>query len=414
MFQVKMKGEMDGITSTPLDLDYGRVNAIIDSRPLYGESIFQQLGISSLGQFQNLLHDLIDDNEFEKFQLPRVVVIGAESSGKSSLLEKITKCQLFPRHADICTKMPIKLELIHVKHDADASMSVTYTDMSGTLIHATVTDPDSILPNLQRFMDMRGNQITDDEFIITIKSQYVKTFTVIDLPGIRAYPEDMAIMTHKIVNKYMDDPHTLIMCVVPATVPRLTSLEAIALIEKYKKQAQSILVLTMPDRVIERDFDELVAQRVAGLSNELEGMNIKVCVAVKNRTHHNDVSLVVADDDEKVFFAQALGRISDSELKMKAEINCGLGNLLRVMDDVYRDYIMDVWKPLALSMLQDHLSRLDGEIACLGSTTLTMGPIIQDFMTRIPDYDFDFASTSRLQTVRKLDECASCQNLRVC
>ena len=33
--------------------------------------------------------------------LPKVIVIGAESSGKSSLLERITKCQLFPSNSKL-------------------------------------------------------------------------------------------------------------------------------------------------------------------------------------------------------------------------------------------------------------------------------------------------------------------------
>eukprot|EP00965_Chrysotila_dentata_P117218 3873709-Pleurochrysis_carterae.AAC.1 len=38
--------------------------------------------------------------------LPRIVVIGSESSGKSSTLERIAGLALFPRDSNICTRMP--------------------------------------------------------------------------------------------------------------------------------------------------------------------------------------------------------------------------------------------------------------------------------------------------------------------
>lgn len=46
--------------------------------------------------------------------LPQIVVIGDECAGKSSLLESITKCSVFPRDERVCTRMPIRLRLTQV------------------------------------------------------------------------------------------------------------------------------------------------------------------------------------------------------------------------------------------------------------------------------------------------------------
>merc|ERR1712227_163589 len=46
--------------------------------------------------------------------LPEIVVVGEESTGKSSVLERIAMLPAFPKDEDICTRMPIKLCMKHL------------------------------------------------------------------------------------------------------------------------------------------------------------------------------------------------------------------------------------------------------------------------------------------------------------
>jgi ABC-type phosphate/phosphonate transport system ATPase subunit len=65
--------------------------------PLFcGKSIFTRLAESAFGDFSRALAG-VDLPLSEGFSLPRVVVIGCEKSGKSTLLEALTKCSIFPR-----------------------------------------------------------------------------------------------------------------------------------------------------------------------------------------------------------------------------------------------------------------------------------------------------------------------------
>jgi hypothetical protein len=86
-----------------------------------GDNIASQLNNSLFGQIKKIFNQ---DNNYQlpslgvnmknlkdSLLLPKVIVIGTESSGKSSLLERITKCQLFPRDNKLCTKCPIKVKL---------------------------------------------------------------------------------------------------------------------------------------------------------------------------------------------------------------------------------------------------------------------------------------------------------------
>ena len=58
--------------------------------------------------------------------LPRVVVVGSREAEKSSLLENITKCSIFPRDKGLCTKMPIRFHLQQVQTKDLCSCTIIY------------------------------------------------------------------------------------------------------------------------------------------------------------------------------------------------------------------------------------------------------------------------------------------------
>ncbi len=54
-----------------------------------------------------------------ELSFPQIIVVGQESSGKSSVLERLAMLQFFPRGKNITTRMPIEVRL---KHLADEEM----------------------------------------------------------------------------------------------------------------------------------------------------------------------------------------------------------------------------------------------------------------------------------------------------
>ena len=135
------------------------------SSPLFdGESIFKHLHHSSFGRFQSAVQSVISllPEVDLLFELPTVIVIGGRSAGKSSLLENITKCSVFPRHRDVCTKRPIKLQLKQVSSPEAALVQVLYKDTCVSL-----ESTDDILGQVEGIMkDL--NAITNDEIVIKI------------------------------------------------------------------------------------------------------------------------------------------------------------------------------------------------------------------------------------------------------
>ncbi|KAL7601674.1 hypothetical protein Lser_V15G22711 [Lactuca serriola] len=68
----------------------------------------------------NKLHEVLPkvgggDLELE---LPQVVVVGSQSSGKSSVLEALVGRDFLPRGSDICTLRPLILQLVQSNQEA--------------------------------------------------------------------------------------------------------------------------------------------------------------------------------------------------------------------------------------------------------------------------------------------------------
>lgn len=60
--------------------------------------------------------DKLRDHGLDKYiQLPRIVVLGSQSSGKSSLLESIVGIDFLPRGDGVVTRRPLELRLIRMK-----------------------------------------------------------------------------------------------------------------------------------------------------------------------------------------------------------------------------------------------------------------------------------------------------------
>ena len=65
----------------------------------------------------NKLQDVFHTIGSESIELPQIIVVGSQSSGKSSVLESIVGRDFLPRSPGICTRRPLILQLQHVDKD---------------------------------------------------------------------------------------------------------------------------------------------------------------------------------------------------------------------------------------------------------------------------------------------------------
>ena len=348
-----------------------------------GFNIFSTLANSLYGQIKNTFSELFSEEDVKEYVLPTVIVIGNESTGKSSLLENITKCQLFPRDSKLCTKCPIRVRL----NNGPSNYKVSYPNINKII---ELNNKNEIFGIIQKYMsDLPIDYISEDEIIIDITDTDMPNFEFYDLPGIRTYPFETATKTINLCKKYLINKNSIILCVVPATTTRLTSCQSIALITEMKMENNCILALTMADRLQPENIEELLIKRIIQTSDEINGLYFAGYVSVVNRVHLDNFSLEENDNNEyKWFYDNIIGGIPDEykEYENIIKENITIGNLIFKMDKLYNNFIHNNWKPRILDSIKEKIQFLKNKRLELGDE-LTDQSLINDSLYNLLNYN---------------------------
>lgn len=147
----------------------------------------------------------------ETLNLPSIVVIGSQSSGKSSVLEAIVGHEFLPKGSNMVTRRPIELTLVNTP-DSSAEYGEfpalglgKITDFSH--IQRTLTELNLAVPDSQC--------VSDDPIQLTISSPHVPDLSLIDLPGyIQVVAHDQPVeLKQKIsdlCDKYIQPPNVIL------------------------------------------------------------------------------------------------------------------------------------------------------------------------------------------------------------
>lgn len=146
--------------------------------------------------------------------LPQIVVVGAQSSGKSSVLESLVGRDFLPRGTGIVTRRPLVLQLVHT----------TGSEEWGEFLHvpsAKFTIFDDIRVEIeQNTRDLAGENkgISDKPINLKIFSPNVLDITLVDLPGITKVPvgdqpPDIEIRIRSLIMNYIENPNSIILAI---------------------------------------------------------------------------------------------------------------------------------------------------------------------------------------------------------
>lgn len=192
------------------------------------------------------------------FDLPQIVVVGSQSSGKSSTLEALVGREFLPRGENICTRRPLQLELIHVDETEVPGNKREWAVFPG--------DPPDYPKNFTNFHDVcneieyqtetkaEGKTISEEPIILKVFSPDVCTLTLIDLPGltevaVQNQPEDIPEQIERLVMKYITPPRSIILAVHPANVDAATCV-ALKIAKRVDPRGdRTVAVITKLDRV---------------------------------------------------------------------------------------------------------------------------------------------------------------------
>ncbi|KAL4911917.1 Dynamin central region-domain-containing protein [Aspergillus aurantiobrunneus] len=197
----------------------------------------------TVNKLQDLVFNTIGNDSLD---LPQIVVVGSQSSGKSSVLENIVGRDFLPRGSGIVTRRPLILQLINIpseRHDKPQSDEVHIPHTAASVAgqnewaefhhHPGRKFDDFALVKQEIEAEtarIAGNNkgINRQPINLKIFSPHVLNLTMVDLPGLTKVPigdqpSDIEKQTRALILEYIAKPNSIILAVSPANVDLVNS-----------------------------------------------------------------------------------------------------------------------------------------------------------------------------------------------
>ncbi|XP_067392321.1 dynamin-1-like protein isoform X4 [Emydura macquarii macquarii] len=186
----------------------------------------------------NKLQDVFNAVGADIIQLPQIVVVGTQSSGKSSVLESLVGRDLLPRGTGIVTRRPLILQLVHVSPEDRRQTSGDENGIDaeewGKFLHTKnkiYTDFDEIRQEIENETErISGNNkgISPEPIHLKIFSPNVVNLTLVDLPGMTKVPvgdqpKDIELQIRELILRFISNPNSIILSVTAANTDMATS-----------------------------------------------------------------------------------------------------------------------------------------------------------------------------------------------
>ncbi|XP_051885974.1 dynamin-1-like protein isoform X4 [Pristis pectinata] len=186
----------------------------------------------------NKLQEVFNTVGADIIQLPQIVVVGTQSSGKSSVLESLVGRDLLPRGTGIVTRRPLVLQLVNISPEEQRKASGDDDGIDaeewGKFLHTKnkiYTDFDEIRQEIENETERvsGGNKgISDEPIHLRIFSPHVVNLTLVDLPGMTKVPvgdqpRDIELQIKDLILRYISNPNSIILSVTAANTDMATS-----------------------------------------------------------------------------------------------------------------------------------------------------------------------------------------------
>ncbi|KAG0309955.1 hypothetical protein BGZ99_000746 [Dissophora globulifera] len=311
--------------------------------------------------------------------IPQIAILGDQSSGKSSVLEAITKLS-FPRNIETCTRFATQVSMRQserVEMSAHIDDEPDFNERHRALVenfdvHAIVSEANRILCS--------DIEISEKVLQITIAGPTLSPLTIIDLPGyinttIDGQDKSIVQTIRTINTRYIQDSRTIILAVVPANVD-LNNIFVLGEAERYDpNNERTIPIVTKPDTV----DPDLLPSLIQTLLNKKKRMKLGYLV-MKNSSYKDiDKSWDDARKSEDAFFQ------SSSMWSQVQEARKGRVGVRKFLGELLYSHIKKEL-PLLKKEIHKLIAEFEKEIADMGS----------------PISDISMAKTKYIECVMKL------------
>mmetsp|Transcript_16929 Transcript_16929/g.41236 ORF Transcript_16929/g.41236 Transcript_16929/m.41236 type:complete len:722 (-) Transcript_16929:234-2399(-) len=313
-----------------------------------------------------------------QLDLPQIVVVGGQSSGKSSVLEGIVGRSFLPRGTGIVTRRPLVLQLYNTRAmgmsedseesfenivgDSDAEWG-EFLHMPGQKFHQFGEIRKEIVRETDR---LTGNNkgISNNPIHLKIYSPRVLALTLVDLPGMTKVPvgdqpENIEEQIHEMLLQFISNPNAIILAVTAANtdIANSDALQLAKAADPYGNR--TIGVLTKLDLMDPgTDASEVLKNQLIPLKRGYIGV-----VNRGQKDINADLSIREGLKKEEEFFRTHPVYSHDRNLRDK----CGTGTLAKGLNTILMHHIRECL-PEVKNRISSMMGDVQQEMEALGSS----------------------------------------------
>eukprot|EP00301_Raphidiophrys_heterophryoidea_P007321 c12847_g1_i1.p1 GENE.c12847_g1_i1~~c12847_g1_i1.p1 ORF type:complete len:676 (-),score=157.49 c12847_g1_i1:330-2357(-) len=390
----------------------------------------------SLAKYNKVLAILGGTVDDLKIPLPRIVVAGTQSAGKSALLQAIVGHRIFPTASGMCTRAPLLITMMMcsqknlqdakeakareaggaseeevLKRLQESKFCVVFSNAPKTVFFDPSEIQDHIVKTTHDLTSGRDHAVSSQEIVAAFYGVDLPMLTIIDLPGhIVQYPPNPRLPAEidAMIKKYITNPQTTILAVHDVGVDTQNDPVLAMILDNVDKDLnRTIVTLTKMDRMQASDINRVTAD-VKSYSKHHSTHVTMLKNTENDKMDMQDILEVEAEffrgnhmSQLRHFFPDSLGS-RKLALYLSAHLDKivrdSLGSIqdrIEALDDEWSVYLESLPKPVTQAE------------ATVKSTQLTSS-FVQDLCMRLnrPKFEKDM-SDKVMQWVTKLNEIQS-------
>lgn len=225
----------------------------------------------SIRNLLDIFDELRENLRFENIEFPKILFIGDQSAGKTSVLEAITKISL-PRGESTTTRCPTIIQLRSLKDDESEEAFIRIEGRAAESANKIqINQIDETIRNIQNeLIKDKNTSVSETPIYLNVRAKDVPDLTLYDMPGLTYSNPEEAKLIKEMYIKYLQASHTILLLVISGTTD-FTSSEVISIVKEHCKNClhRTYVILTKADAAasIDNRFQTKVIKNWIGLDH---------------------------------------------------------------------------------------------------------------------------------------------------